>query len=762
MRTLPEIEESLLTIKYAPDKIKVNENPPRFTWVPTSEKDVPYKMQISREEDFPDGMTETLQSIPYNFCTLNHTLEPGTYYWRYSIDGEEEYTYSRVRSFSVGADLPETPLPGREERYSQAEMGHPRLWLNQSGLKQFQEEVKKNREYCGFQKFYEESVSNYIDKPFIAEPEPYPNHKRVVDIWRKNYTICQEAMYYVRCLSVAGRILEDEKLINQAKDCLLQLAAWDVHGTTSREYNDECSFRVVYGLAFGYDWLYEYLSESERETVRNSLFVRTEEVAKHVLVNSRIHFSLYDSHAVRSLSSVLTPCCMALLGERKEAKDWLDYTIEYFSVIYTPWGGMDGGWAEGPMYWTTGMAYVIDAMNLIKSYLGIDLYKRPFFQKTGDFPLYCNPVDTYRACFGDQSNIGKYPGHKTAFNMRQFGGAAANPWYQWYYEKVFEREPEIDPSFFNTGWWDFGFDEMVFAHDYGNINYEEKKSLSMVKWFHDIGWVAINKEPEDFENHIFFLTKSSPYGCVSHSHGDQNSFLLFAYEEPLVIISGYYIGFNTSMHRDWRRQTKSHNNILIRGVGQYADMDKAKQLRSKGQICCVEEKENYVYIRESALEAYKETVPDIVEAVREIYFVDQSYFVLVDSIETEGEADLDWRLHSLSPYEIQEDEFYVTREKARLKGRFIYCSSGIEEISQSDKFEGANEAEIEGMPRQYHLNMHTGIAKGHVIVTLLVPEKTGKEKSVTAIKDDQGHDIYHYFNHEGKTFSLRVDGNKRY
>ena len=97
-----------------------------------------------------------------------------------------------------------------------------------------------------------------------------------------------------------------------------------------------------------------------------------------------------------------------------------------------------------------------------------------------------------------------------------------------------------------------------------------------------------------------------------------------------------------------------------------------------------------------------------------------------------------------------------------MKGKFIYCSSGIEEISQSDTFEGVNEAEIEGMPRQYHLNMHTGAAKGHVIVSLLVPEKTGEEKIVTAIKDDQGHDIYHYFNYEGKTFSLRVDGNKRY
>lgn len=761
MKPLPEIEASLLTIKYAPDQTAITENPPRFTWVPSSDKDIPYKLQISRNEDFPDEQTETMEGLPYNFCTLNHTLEPGTYYWRYSIDSQD-YTYSRSRSFVVDENLPKTPLIERETRYQQAEAGHPRLWLNQSGLKHFQEQVEQHGDYCGFRDFYERSVKKYIGKPFIQEPAPYPDHKRVVHLWRENYTICQEAMYYVRCLSVAGRILKDETLIAQAKDCLLQLAAWDVQGTTSREYNDECSFRVVYGLAFGYDWLYDYLTETERELVRSSLFARMKEVAEHVMIHSRIHFSLYDSHAVRSLSSVLTPCCIAMLGECEEAKDWLDYTIEYFSVIYTPWGGMDGGWAEGAMYWTTGMAYVIDAINLIKNYLGIDLYKRPFFQKTGDFPLYCNPADTYQTSFCDQSNLGRYPGHKTAFNMRQYGGATSNPWYQYYYDKVFEREPEIDPSFFNTGWWDFGFDEMVYHHDYGQTRYEEKNPLSMVKWFQDIGWVAINKDYEDSDQHLFFLTKSSPYGCVSHSHGDQNSFLLFAYGEPLVVLSGYYIGFNTSMHRDWRRQTKAHNNILIRGTGQYAEMDKAKQLRAKGHICCVEETENYVYIREDATDAYKETVADIIEAGREIYFVDQTYFVIVDTIETKEPSDLDWRLHSLSPYEIGKHDFQVKRERAELRGSFIYCSSTVQGITQSDVFEGVAESEIEGLPKQYHLNMHTGNAKSHVIITLLTPVKAGEDIVVTAIKDDQGHDIYHYFNHAGKTFSLRVDGNKRY
>ena len=52
------------------------------------------------------------------------------------------------------------------------------------------------------------------------------------------------------------------------------------------------------------------------------------------------------------------------------------------------------------------MAYLIDAANLLKSYAGLDLYARPFFQKTGDFPLYTKAPFTRRATFGDDSTMG--------------------------------------------------------------------------------------------------------------------------------------------------------------------------------------------------------------------------------------------------------------------------------------------------------------------------------------------------------------------
>lgn len=762
MEKLMQPQQTILTVPYAPDGVKTAENPPRFTWQPEDSKDLPYRLFISRDPEFPAEKTEEIGAIPYNFYTPDHTYEPGTYYWRYTLDLDEEYECSRTRSFEITEDAAVTPLPSRKDRFSRAVMSHPRIWLNEEQLKALQDRIREDRNACGYEEFYQKSVLEYKDKELIAEPLPYPGNKRVIPLWRQNYMDCQVALCHIRSLAVAGRLQMDGDLLNQAKAALLKIASWDTDGPTKRDYNDECAFRVAYSLAFGYDWLHELLDEEEKKLVFQSLFIRTKQVADHIILNTRIHYSMYDSHAVRSLSSVIVPCCIAMLGECQEAEQWLNYAIEYFNTIYTPWGGTDGGWAEGAAYWTTGMAFVTDAVNMIKSFTGIDIYKRPFFRKTGDFPLYCNPVDTYYTSFCDQSNLGDYPGHKVAFNIRQFAGVTGNADYQWYYEQVFKREPEINQEFYNKGWWDFYYDNMTYLHDYGDAVLKEPEECRRVAWFKDVGWVAINENLKDFDEHIFFMTKSSPYGSVSHSQADQNTFVLSAFGEPLVINSGYYIGFNSSMHRDWRRQTKSHNAILVRGQGQYAEMDKVKQLGAKGKVVTVEERKDCTYICEDATVAYEGMVPDLKSWVREIYEVDRRYFVIVDTVKTAETSDIQWKLHSLNPYEIKGQDFSVYGEKADLKGSVVYCSSGVESLTQTDQFEGVNPEELKGLKNQWHLTMQSGKAKEHVVVSVLLPVKKGQNEVVQVIKDDQGMDIFYYFNFEGNTFSVKVDGNARH
>ncbi|WP_273128455.1 DUF4962 domain-containing protein [Bacillus weihaiensis] len=761
MQTIYQPASGILDVKYGPDEHTDHiENPPRFTWMPVQLQEDHYCLQISKDKDFSPEQTETIESIPYNFYTPNHALEAGTYYWRYcQVDKASNSilsSWSEVRRFDMPEQLPDTSLPSREERYKDVNLAHPRLWLGPEEVKVFREKIKKDPTHCRWDVFYEKSVTPWLERELMPEPKPYPENKRVIKLWRQMYLDCQETLYAVRHLSVAGVILEDEKIISRAKEWLLHVANWDTEGTTSRDYNDECAFRIVAALAWGYDWLYHHLSAEEKGLVRHSLLRRTEQVADHNIKRSKIHQVPYDSHAVRSLSSVLVPCSIALLEDAEEVKDWLDYTLEYYAAIYTPWGGKDGGWAEGGMYWTTGMAYLIDALNLVKNYMEIDFYKRPFFQKTGDFPLYCYSQDTRKASFGDQSNLGERPGLKTAFNIRQFAGVTGNGLYQWYYEQVKAWDTEADQKFFNYGWWDFPFDDMIYLHDFPEVEATPPTDAETAKWFKDVGWVALHHKMDQPEDHIMFLTKSSPYGSLSHSHGDQNSFLLHAYGEPLVIKSGYYIGFSSTMHKKWRRQTQAHNTLLIDGVGQYADSNKVLNMSSKGNVLEVTSNDEYSYVREDATLAYSATVPYLERFEREIYFINNSYFVIVDNVDLKQEGSVNWLLHSLHKMDIKDQSFKIAGEKADLQGQFVYSSSGDLFLDQTDQFNDVDPEEVEGLPNEWHLNAVTKKSNRHRIVTLLTPNRKDEQKYVSYFMDDQDHGVNIYFTEDGKTTCVEV------
>ncbi|MCL2528161.1 MAG: heparinase II/III family protein [Defluviitaleaceae bacterium] len=716
--------------KFHPEQDNICENPPRFTW-PLVEPGTGFTLTLAKDPAFAN-IIDTVENIPYNFYTPTAPLPPGEYYWKVDTD-------NAPRKFEVGQNLPETPLPSRATRYKDTTASHPRLWLNTDELRNFREMLRQDPSHCRFDTFYTHSVEPRIAEGFPQEPKPYPNDVRVVDLWRKSYMTCQQALCYIRSLSIAGVVLEDENILAKAKSALLEIAGWAPDGPTSRKYNDECAFRVGPALAFGYDWLQHLLSPEEQDKVMGALYRRTKEVADYVIDYRKIHNFPYDSHAVRSLSMMLTPCCIAMLDfsandtRHRDAVRWLDYTVEYLSALYTPWGGIDGGWAEGPAYWTTGMAFVTEALNFIKGYMGIDLYKRPFFSKTGDYILHCNPPHTYFASFCDQSNLGQKPDAKRAFNMRQFAGTTGNPKYQWYFNRVMEREAMESDEFSIKGWWDFYYDDMVFLSRYGIIEEEAPANDTTVAHFRDIGWVAVNKNAADFENHVMLVVKSSPYGAVSHSHGDQNSFVLFAFGQPLIINSGYYVAYGSKMHLNWRKQTKSANTILIDGIGQHAgrtweesrdhgtghridetDDQKMKQLLAKGKIVDVKQTGESICIVADATQAYAQNIPYLKSYTREVVWHDDNRLVITDKVALTQEGQVTSLLHGLQPFKIEGSSFNMKIGDVLLSGE-VSANSGLTGITQSNVFDGVDADEIKGLPCQYHLSINTRPAKTHEI-----------------------------------------------
>ena len=751
--SLPMLDEpkaGRLTIQYGPSaETDIVENPPRFSWIPAVDEESRYVLRVSTDPKFPKAKTQEFENLPHNFFTPDTVLEPGDYHWCYATwdteTGAQTSTWSSIRSFSLSEGLAETPLAPRNSRLDKVATNHPRLWMTSDRLSEFKSAVAASPDHCSWPTFYKKSVLPWMDRNIIREPAGYPNHQRTAPIWRQTYIELQEVWYAIRHLAIGGKVTDNAEMTDRAKEWLLEAASWDPMGITSRAYTDEWAYRVCNALAWGYDWLYDELSEEESARVCATLFERTRDIAEHAIHNAKIHLFPYDSHAVRSVSLVIVPACIALLGddENDEARDWLNYSIEFLMTVYSPWGDSDGGWAEGTNYWMMGIAYLIDSANRLKSFTGIDLYQRPFLQNTGDFPLYCKAPNTRRATFGDDSTLGDLPGIKTGLNMRQFAGTTGNGAYQWYCEENLRLNPGTEDAFYNWGWWDTHFDELVFQTDFPVV--EATPPEGGLRHFRGIGWVGVQHAMDDPDNHIHFVFKSSRFGSASHSHGDQNAFCMAAYGEDMAIQSGHYVAFGSSMHRKWRRQTRSKNAILINGKGQYAEKDKSKALAATGKILATEERDDHIYICGDATAAYQSLSPEVTRAEREVFFIRNSYFVIVDKVDASEPVTLEWLLHANQPFELGKSSFRNTQERTGFYGQVVWSEAGRPTITQKTEFTDVDPAEYEDQHVSTCLTAQCPAATRHRIATLIVPYKLNAPKRIFHFMDDQGYDADLYF-----------------
>jgi len=751
--SLPPLDEPVsgrLTIQYSPvETTDIPENPPRFTWLPTIEDNAHYILRLSNNAEYNHKTTQTFTDIALNFFTPDTILAAGNYVWSYAVWSPEHNApataWSSDRHFTIRPDLPATPLKRRDSRLTHTNKDHPRLWLDKDRISTFKNHLASNPAHCTWDVFYTKSVLPWMAREIMQEPAGYPDHKRVASVWRQTYIDCQELIYAIRHLAVGGTITDDADMLAQAKKWLLDAAYWNPAGTTSRSYTDEWAFRVNGALAWGYDWLYDELSHDERNVVRTALLLRTRETADHIIKHANIQLFPFDSHAVRAVSAVLIPAAIALLDDEPEAEGWLNYAIEFLATVYSPWGDAQGGWAEGPHYWMTGMAYLIDALNLLKGYTDIDLYQRPFFQSTGDFPLFTKSPDTRRATFGDDSTMGDLPCLKIGYNLRQFAGVTGNGAYQWYYDEIKRNDPGTEMAFYNYGWWDLNFDELAYQTDFPIVEAKPPEADDTLRWFKGIGWAAIQSDMTQPDNHIQFVMKSSKFGSISHSHGDQNAFCLAGFGDDLVIQSGHYVAFNSSMHQNWRRQTRSKNAILIDGKGQYAGKDKAQAMRSAGSIVVAEQREDHVFIQGDATAAYQSLTPEVTKVLRDIYFVNNTYFVIVDAIDAEKPVSIDWLLHANAPLNLGGTSFRYSGEKAGFYGQILWSEAGAAELSQITDFPEVDPTDYEGLPVSTCLTARYPKAIRHRIATLIVPYPLASPRRIFSFLDDQGYDCDLYF-----------------
>jgi hypothetical protein len=338
--------------------------------------------------------------------------------------------------------------------------------------------------------------------------------------------------------------------------------------------------------------------------------------------------------------------------------------------------------------------------------MNINAYEKPFFSKVGYYPMYLQPPGAKRGGFGDLTGHLKSDGNVGLMSI--FAIQAQNPYWQWYVEAhggAREGRTYVD---FIRG-------------TLPSIEARTPTDLPDSRLFEGNGLAMLHTDLTDARNDIFIEFKSSPFGSHSHGYDAQNSFVLYAYSEPLLIRTGRRDIYGSDHHKNWMWETKSVNSILVNGQGQ-------KPLRSseaQGRIVAFHTSKAYDYVAGEASKAY----PGVLNRfTRSILFIKPEAIVIFDQLEAIEPSTFQWLMHSPKEMKV-DDQHNITVENgdAECSVAFLY-PDGLQ-ITQTDKFDPPPRPRIK--LTQWHLQAGTTNAQERCqFVTVIRPHR--KDQAVSA------------------------------
>lgn len=383
----------------------------------------------------------------------------------------------------------------------------------------------------------------------------------------------------------------------------------------------------AYYFALAYDFAYPALSLNERDLVRN--VVKACANSSLPVAMAKVAVNPRDGIAFHSLGKFIGALTI-VLGELPEARALLEPALQIYLAHLSPWGGDDGGYANGSSYvlWDTGGSLL--AWDLIDRVLGIPVYQKAWVAHLPRFVAYNLPPGTPAGVFGDGAEIARNE------EWARFGKAIMSryetPLARWYEKQLFGEDTArldilLSPRHTgNSGLWPDG----------------EANSAS----FANVGWAALHSSLPD-RSRVSVYFKSSPYGSLNHSHADQNGFLLYAHGKVLAMDSGYYDSYNSPHWRNWYKQTKAHNAITFDGgKGQSLGADGLGTTQFSGRITQFVTSADYDIVTGDASAAY---AGQLSMAKRTLVFIRPATLVVIDQLQSATPRQWEWNLHTTAP-----------------------------------------------------------------------------------------------------------------
>jgi hypothetical protein len=598
-----------------------------------------------------------------------------------------------------------------------------------------------------------------------GDPDPKKRQGDKVDKWRAAQTVCNQLAGTAEAATVIWLVTGEPAYLAKAKEFLLAGCRWSNDGATRIDYNDEAHFRLWRKLPLVYDQIRDQLTPEEKQEVLDSFrrrggdsFALVKKKTQDVKRNSIEEDAA--SHAIRFMS-MTGLAGLALRDDLPEAKEWQEYAESFYRNQFPPWGGDDGGWGEGNAYWRGNLEHARfqDALCALGS---AEAYANPFWRQTGYFPVYF--VQPYKhTAFGDTPNAGKFNLEPiVAQTVERLARRFQDGYLRTYagLQNKEERSLESQGLYFSDERYPSGFEYVLRDFATRKEVLPEGKNLAELpgaRWFRDVGWVAMHSALGQPDKDIMLSFKSSPYGSYSHSHADQNSFILNAWGENLLINSGYREYHRSPHHKAFTQQTLSKNAVLIDGKGQ-----KPQVRNAPGKILGMEAGDRIVWTAGDATDAYNsmQEKPIVQEARRDVLMVDRRYFVTRDLVRLTEPKPVSLLLHAESPFELKNGAAVVQQPKAGCAVALVSPGKPWT-VSVTDQFPTPVDEKYRGTsPNQFHLTaVSPEPATEQVIYSVIWPWKDREAgQPLSACLTADGRLVV--TRPDGRTDTIAVDGGK--
>ncbi|HOX07663.1 MAG TPA: DUF4962 domain-containing protein [Planctomycetota bacterium] len=706
-------------------------NPPVFAWKPPKAVEE-FCLVVARDPELRDAVL-TERGLTDPVFLPEKAFGPGHYWWQWSGPGAE----GEILDFEIGPEAVVVEIPSVEEWLRRFPAAHPRIWTRPEEVEALRESRATSR--AALWRELSAAADRLLGEPHeMSEPPFLPPWE---EDYSKTYALWKRIAFDSRAFVAGAETLALAWLAGGREDCaraacrrLASVSRWDPAGSTHLEHNDEPHMSVIWWGPTACDWAWDRFAPEERELVIQHFRRRGQITFEEMHGRGCYGITRFDSHAGREI--VFLAQVSLVFHERiPEARRWLEWLRPVLCGVWPIWAGDDGAWAEGPSY---GLAYVAIMgrfASALKCGTGVDLFRRPFWAGHARWRELCLPAYAEWMGFGDHTEhwSGTWMANADLVELidRETGAGAFGEYVEdcrrW--ADIFPTPPERRQDFAG-----FATAQNYFIETAPARSVAARREPPVLGVFEAAGWAAFRTDLRNPERDVAMIFRSSPYGSTSHSHANNNDFILHVGGKVLAQPSGYYDGYGSNHHMHWNWHTKSHNCATLSGASQPVQSED-----SRGAIRRPFEDARLAYLVGDADASY---APQAERCRRHVVFLkEHGCFVLIDEfVAGKGsKSAFEWNIHSWARFEIDEAgrSFRLERDGSRLAGQFLYHRNAFFTLSEGWEPPPKDREQNDQWLMQHHLRFTTsGFERRRNLGVVLCPETARlRAPAVTAARE---------------------------